>query len=224
MDIENNEVKTAFRIDVVKHQKVPAKIVLYHYIDAVTKRVLKLGNSRLQRKLNRDSTSDLTPLVGPMHEVKAKSIVELEDLITGASNKREKSEVNHAHIENVSETRTNVAATDVQDVATAALPSVAERHETSSTIQPKVSGTLLKFGLEKRTNAGKEFEHFFVDVHDELGATHRRWGVDLERAIAEIGAVRGDQVTVADCGTVSFALPNNDIGYKRLYAMTKPGN
>lgn len=223
MDIEDNEVKTAFRIDVVKHRKAPARIVLYHYIDAVTKRVLKLGNPRLQRKLNRDSTSELTPLVGPMHEVKAKSIIELEELITGSNSKREKIEADNTHIDNGLDTSTNASATVVQDIPTAAIPSGVERHETSSTIQPKLSGKLLKFGSEKRTNAGKEFEHYFVDVQDDSGTTHRRWGVDLERAVTAVGAVIGDRLTVADCGTVSFALPNNDIAYKRLYEITKTG-
>ena len=74
-----------------------------------------------------------------------------------------------------------------------------------------VTGRLLSFGLEK-SNASKPARRkprYFAEVADDAlgGKSHRIFGVDLERAIAEAKAEIGDHVEIRHHGYIKIAIP-----------------
>ena len=78
---------------------------------------------------------------------------------------------------------------------------VAARQLAPAKVVNRSQGVLVDWGTFERTLNGDTFHQFAVDVVlDNAGVTNRIWGADLQRALQEAQANRGDIVEVAHHG------------------------
>lgn len=100
--------------------------------------------------------------------------------------------------------------------AAAPQPVKAKKRDANSYAHPASSakavethvGVLQDAGVFPRTMGDRQFEQFGVDVFKpELGAPHRIWGTDLERAIEAADAKPGDRVRIDYTGSSRVVLP-----------------
>jgi hypothetical protein len=84
-------------------------------------------------------------------------------------------------------------------------------------------GILKSFGMSKRTQGERTYEQFCVDITitdgEARGITKRLWGTDLERALSDSRASKGNVVEVLHHGSVPQRNENGGSSYKNMFSM-----